>query len=331
MISKSFEFKKINISKYNYYLFYGENNGLKKEIIEVYFKARFKRNYYNYDEDIILKNKNNFFDEILTKSFFEVEKLIIINDTTSKIIPIIEEIIEKKIHDIFVILIAGKLDKKSKLRNMFEKNKNTICVPFYLDNYQTLFYKVDSFFKEKRIPISNEITNAIINRSNGDRLHLNNEITKIEYYSKGKKKINLDEILKLVNLVENNDFNDLINACLSKNEKKLKFIINENNFSNEDTIIIIRIILSKVKRLLKIRNAMDLNKNIENVLLNFKPPIFWKEKDILKQQINYYSTENLEILIKNLTEIELQIKKNYHNSVNITLDFILNEVRRTSN
>ena len=331
MISKSFEFKKINISKYNYYLFYGENNGLKNEIIEVYFKTRFKGNCYNYDEDIILKNKNNFFDEILTKSFFEVEKLIIINDTTSKIIPIIEEIIEKKIHDIFVILIAGKLDKKSKLRNMFEKNKNTICVPFYLDNYQTLFYKVDSFFKEKRIPISNEITNAIINRSNGDRLHLNNEITKIEYYSKGKKKINLDEILKLVNLVENNDFNDLINACLSKNEKKLKYIINENNFSNEDTIIIIRIILSKVKRLLKIRNAMDINKNIENVFLNFKPPIFWKEKDILKQQINYYSTENLEILIKNLTEIELQIKKNYQNSVNMTLDFILNEVRRTSN
>ena len=331
MISKSFEFKKININNYNYYLFYGENNGLKNEIIEVYFKTRFKGNCYNYDEDIILKNKNNFFDEILTKSFFEVEKLIIINDTTSKIIPIIEEIIEKKIHDIFVILIAEKLEKKSKLRNMFEKNKNTICVPFYLDNYQTLFYKVDSFFKEKRIPISNEITNAIINRSNGDRLHLNNEITKIEYYSKGKKKINLDEILKLLNLVENNDFNDLINACLSKNEKKLKYIINENNFSNEDTIIIIRIILSKVKRLLKIRNEMDINKNIENVLLNFKPPIFWKEKDILKQQISHYSKENLEILIKDLTEIELQIKKNYQNSVNMTLDFILNEVRRTSN
>ena len=331
MISKSFEFKKININNYNYYLFYGENNGLKNEIIEVYFKNRFKGNYYNYEEGVIIKNKDNFFDEILTKSFFEEEKLIIINETTSKIIPIIEELIEKKIHDIFVILIAGKLEKKSKLRNMFEKNKNTICVPFYLDNYQTLFYKIDSFFKEKKIPISSEITNAIINRSNGDRLHLKNEMAKIDCYSKGKKKINLDEILKLVNLVENNDFNDLINACLSKNEKKLKYIVNENNFSNEDTIIIIRIILSKVKRLLKIRNEMDINKNIESILLNFKPPIFWKDKDILKQQIDHYSKENLEILIKKLTEIELQIKKNYQNSVNIALDFILNEVRRTSN
>ena len=331
MISKSFEFKKININNYNYYLFYGENNGLKNEIIEVYFKNRFKANYYNYEESVIIKNKDNFFDEILTRSFFEEEKLIIINESTSKIIPIIEELIEKKIHDIFVILIAGKLEKKSKLRNMFEKNKNTICVPFYLDNYQTLFYKIDSFFKEKKIPISSEITNAIINRSNGDRMHLDNEMAKIECYSKGKKKINLDEILKLVNLVENNDFNDLINACLSKNEKKLKYIVNENNFSNEDTIIIIRIILSKVKRLLKIRNEMDINKNIESILLNFKPPIFWKDKDILKQQISHYSKEDLEILIKKLTEIELQTKKNYQNSVNMTLDFILNEVRRASN
>ena len=331
MISKSFEFKKININDYNYYLFYGENNGLKNEIIEVHFKTRFSANHYNYEEDVILKNKDNFFDEILTKSFFDDEKLIIIKQSTSKIIPIIEELIEKKINDIFVILIADKLEKKSKLRNMFEKNKNTICVPFYLDNYQTLFYRVDNFFKEKKIPISSEIINAIINRTNGDRLHLKNEMEKIEYYSKGKKKINLDEVLKLINLVENNDFNDLVNACLSKNEKKLKYIINENNFSNEDTILIIRIILSKVKRLLKIRNEMDIDKNIENILLNFKPPIFWKDKDILKQQINQYSKENLEILIKKLTEIELQIKKNYQNSVNMTLDFILNEVRRISN
>ncbi len=331
MISKSFEFKKININDYNYYLFYGENNGLKDEFIENYFKTKFKGNHYNYEENIILKNKDSFFDEVFTKSFFDDEKLIIIKQSTSKIIPIVEELIEKKIHDIFVVLIADKLEKKSKLRNMFEKNKNTICVPFYLDNYQTLFYKVDNFFKEKKIPISSEIVNAIINRTNGDRLHLKNEMEKIEYYSKGKKKINLDEVLKLINLVENNDFNDLINACLSKNEKKLKYIINENNFSNEDTILIIRIILSKVKRLLKIKNEMNINKNIENILLNFKPPIFWKDKDILKQQINHYSKENLEILIKELSEIELQIKKNYQNSVNMTLDFILNEVRRTSN
>ena len=331
MIFKSFEFKNININNYNYYLFYGENNGLKNELIEKNFKSQFEENLYNYEEGTILKNIDNFFDEILTKSFFEKKKLIIITESTSKIIPIIEELIEKKINDIFIILISEKLEKNSKLRNMFEKNKNTICVPFYLDNYQTLFRLVESFFKEKKIPVSNEIINAIINGTKGDRQHLKNEMTKIEFYSKNKKKINIDEILKLINLLENNDFNDLINACLSKNEKKLKYIINENNFSSEDTILIIRIFLSKVKRLLKVRHEMDANKDLDSILSYFKPPIFWKDKDVLKQQINHYSKKNLEILIKKITETELQIKKDYQNSINILLDFIFNQVKKVNN
>ena len=331
MIFKSFEFKNININNYNYYLFYGENNGLKNELIEKNFKSQFEENLYNYEEGTILKNIDNFFDEILTKSFFEKKKLIIITESTSKIIPIIEELIEKKINDIFIILISEKLEKNSKLRNMFEKNKNTICVPFYLDNYQTLFRLVESFFKEKKIPVSNEIINAIINGTKGDRQHLKNEMTKIEFYSKNKKNINIDEILKLINLLENNDFNDLINACLSKNEKKLKYIINENNFSSEDTILIIRIFLSKVKRLLKVRHEMDANKDLDSILSYFKPPIFWKDKDVLKQQINHYSKKNLEILIKKITETELQIKKDYQNSINILLDFIFNQVKKVNN
>ena len=331
MIFKSFEFKNININNYNYYLFYGENNGLKNELVEKHFKNQFKENLYNYEEETILKNIDNFFDVILTKSFFETKKLIIIKKTTSKIIPIIEELIEKKINDVFIVLISEKLEKNSKLRNMFEKNKNTICVPFYLDNYQTLFRLVESFFKEKKIPVSNEIINAIINGTKGDRQHLKNEMTKIEFYSKNKKNINIDEILKLINLLENNDFNDLINACLSKNEKKLKYIINENNFSSEDTILIIRIFLSKVKRLLKVRHEMDDNKDLDSVLSYFKPPIFWKEKDVLKQQINHYSKKNLEVLIRKITETELQIKKDYQNSINILLDFIFNQVKKVNN
>ena len=331
MIFKSFEFKNININDYNYYLFYGENNGHKNELIKKNFENQFKENLYNYEEGTILKNIDNFFDEILTKSFFEKKKLIIITESTSKIIPIIEELIEKKINYIFIILISGKLEKNSKLRNMFENNTNTICVPFYLDNYQTLFRIIESFFKEKKIPITNEIVNALINTTNGDRQHLKNEMTKIEFYSKNKKKINIDEILKLINLLENNDFNDLINACLSKNEKKLKYIINENNFSSEDTILIIRIFLSKVKRLLKVRNEMDTNKDLDNILSYFKPPIFWKDKDVVKQQINHYSKKNLKILIKKITETELQIKRDYQNSINILLDFIFNQVKKINN
>lgn len=150
MIFKSFEFKQIEVKKNNFYLFYGENEGLKKELINNNFKKIFKNNTYNYEESLILQNQKNFFDEILTRSFFETEKLIIISEISSKIIDIIEELIEKKLQDIYIILLANKLDKKSKLRSLFEKDKKLICVPFYSDNYQSLFYIAENFFKKKK-------------------------------------------------------------------------------------------------------------------------------------------------------------------------------------
>jgi DNA polymerase III subunit delta len=331
MIFKSFEFKKIDIKKYNFYLFYGENNGLKKELIEVNFRKVFKDKTYNYEENSILLNQKKFFDEILTKSFFENEKLIIISSTSNKIFDVVEEIIEKRIADVTVILLADKLDKKSKLRSLFEKDKSLICIPFYSDNYQSLFYIAESFFKKIKISVSQEILNTLINRASGDRQNLKNEINKIENFLINKKKISLQEVLKLTNLSENNNFSELVDNCLAKNEKKLLNIINENNFSNDDTIIIIRTFLYKAKRLLRINNELKSKKNIENVLTSFKPPIFWKDKDLVKQQIKNYSEENAETLIQSISDTELKIKKNYNNSINILLDFVLNLGKQINN
>ena len=140
MIIKSFEFKKIDIKKYNFYLFYGENEGLKKELIDTNFKKFFESRVYKYEENSVLNNEKEFFDTILTKSFFDSEKLIIVSGVTNKIFNIIEQILEKEINDVFVILIADKLEKKTKLRNTFEKEKNLICIPFYTDNFQSLIY-----------------------------------------------------------------------------------------------------------------------------------------------------------------------------------------------
>ena len=328
MIFKSFEFKKINIKKQNFYLFYGENNGLKKELIDDNFKKTFKDKTYNYEENIILQNQKGFFDEILTKSFFEDEKLIIVKGVTNKILNIIEELIEKKINDSYIILVADKLDKKSKLRNLFEKGKNLICVPFYSDNYQSLFYIADNFFKKKNIPVSQEILNTLINRANGDRQNLKNEIEKIENFSIKKKKIILEDILKLTNMVDNKNFSELVDYCLAKNEKKILNIINENHFSNEDTIIIIRTFLAKAKRLLKINNEIKMKNNIDQVVASFKPPIFWKDKDLVKEQLKNYSIQNTRKLINSINNTEFLIKKNYNNSVNILLDFMFNEGKK---
>ena len=331
MIFKSFELGKIEIKKYNYYLFYGENEGFKKELINNNFKKIFKNNTYNYEENLILQNKKNFFDEILTKSFFETEKLIIISDASNKIIEIIEELIEKKIQDVYIIFLADKLDKKSKLRSLFEKDKKLVCVPFYADNYQSLFYIADNFFKKKKVPISQEILNTLINRANGDRQNLQNEINKIESFLINKKKIVYEDVLKLTNMSENSNFSELVDYCLAKNEKKLLSIINENHFTNEDTILIIRTFLYKARRLSKINNEIKSNKNVDEVITFLKPPVFWKDKDLVKQQIKNYSAQGTKLLIKSINKTELEIKKNYNNALNILLDFVLNEGKEINN
>ena len=330
MIIKSFDLNKNNF-KENFYLLYGENQGYKDQIIKSKFKDKYSECTYSYDENEILNNQESFYNELISKSFFEKEKLIIVNRATDKIKNIIEEIIEKDISDLVLVLNSNTLIKKSKLRNLFEKNKHTICVPFYEDNNQTLSAIASLFFREKKISISKQTINLITERSRGDRQNLNNELKKIESFLIDKKKINLEEIIKLTNLAENYNVSELIDSCLSKNKKKTIHILNENNYSLEDCILIIRSMLMKSKRLITLCKKATLTKDIETVLSSFKPPIFWKDKEIVKQQINSWSCENAEKLTYEINEIELLIKKFSASSVNILSDFIIEQATSTSN
>jgi len=330
MIIKSFDLNKKSF-KENFYLLYGENQGYKDQIIKSKFKDKYSECTYSYDENEILNNQESFYNELISKSFFEKEKLIIINRATDKIKDIIEEIIEKNISDLVLVLNSNTLIKKSKLRNLFEKNKHTICVPFYEDNNQTLSVIASLFFREKKISISNQTINLITARSRGDRQNLNNELEKIESFLIDKKKINLEDVIKLTNLAENYNVSELIDSCLSKNKKKTIHILNENNYSLEDCILIIRSMLMKSKRLITLCKKATLTKDIETVLSSFKPPIFWKDKEIVKQQINSWSCENAEKLTYEINEIELLIKKYSASSVNILSDFIIEQATSTSN
>ena len=330
MIIKSFELNKINNNN-KFFLFYGENQGYKNQIIQEKFKKNYPESAYSYDEAEILNNKEIFFNNILSKSFFEKEKLIIINRATDKIKDIIEEIIDKNIDDLIIVLNSNILDKKSKLRNLFEKNNKTICIPFYEDNNQTLSIIVNNFFKEKKIPISREIINLITSRSRGDRQNLNNELEKIDSFIINKSKINSMDIMKLTNLAENYNVSELIDTCLSKNKSKTVKILNENNYSIEDCILIIRSFLIKSKRLFKLCKEIEGEKNIDAVIASFKPPIFWKDKEIVKQQIQNWSYENVEKLIYEINEVELLIKKYSSNSINILSNFIIKQSTRISN
>ncbi len=311
------------INKNNMFLFHGVNEGHKEEILENFFFPKFK-NVFKYFEKEIFTNIESFYNEVLSKSFFEKDKLIVIKNASDKIRNEIQILKEKKLDDINIILISGILDKKSKLRNLFEKEKNLISVGFYSDNNQTLSTIAKSFFLKKKIPISNESINLIVNRANGERINLNNELEKIESYIADKKKISIEEIYSITNLSENYSINELVDNCLAKNKQKTIYILNENNFSFEDTIIIIRTFLIKAKRLIKLGQDFDNNKNLDKTILNFKPPIFWKDKELVKQQIKNWSLIKTYELIDEVNKVELDIKKNSLNSINILLDFILN-------
>ena len=325
MILKAFEINKINNIKKNYFLFYGENEGFKNQVIKEKFEVNFTNEIYRYDEKDLINNENLFFENILNKSFFETKKLILISRASDKILSIIKEIIEKEINDIILIISSKILEKKSKLRNYFEKEKDLACVPFYEDNKMTLSQIVSNFFREKKIPLSQENINLLVDRCRGDRENLNNELKKINIFISGKSQISNEEIIKITNLAHNYSINDLVDNCLSKNSKKTSHIINENVFSSDDCIVILRTMLNKSKRLLKISNNLGKNNSVEIAINQFKPPIFWKEKEIVINQIKRRNTDNINHLINEINETELLVKKNFDNCLNITKDFLISQ------
>ena len=323
MIIKNYEIKKFKDN--NLFLFHGSNQGFKEESLKINFLKENTSEYIKYFENEILSNIDEFFNEVFSGSLFNTKKIITISNATDKIYPLMEELIEKKVQDIKLILVAGVLDKKSKLRNIFEKNKSLISVPFYSDDNQILSKIANEFFKSKKISISFETINALVNRCNGERKFLNNELEKIEMFLKNKTNISIKEINKLTNLGENHSVSELVDNCLAKNIKKINYLMNENNFNSEDSILIIRTLLLKSKRLLNLIKNFSSLKNIDKTISNAKPPIFWKDKDIVKKQIKAWSLIQVEKLIFEINDIELLIKTNAQNSTNILSDFIINK------
>ena len=322
MIIKSYEFKKINPNN-KIILLYGKNEGHKKEIINNISKDVNK--FLSYEQDEIINNQSILFENIFSKSLFNDKKIIIIKRANDKFIKIVENINQEKIEDSIIFIIADNLEKKSKLRTKFEKDKNLLCVAFYPDNEQTLLKLAADFFRTKKIQISTSIINLIINKCKGDREVLFNELNKIELYSKSKKPITKEIIVKLINLIENHNISELVDCYLSKNDKKILSILNENNFNNEECVTIIRTFLIKTKKLLKLAIDYEKNNNIELTISSAKPPIFWKDKEITKQQIYMWSLKDLQKLINKINNVELHIKKNINLAVNIIMDFILDK------
>ena len=324
MIIKNFELGKIDISNYQLFLIYGKNIGLQNQLINTYFVNNFDGEISKYEENEFIINSDIIFTELLNRSLFENKKILIISRASDRMLNFIEELSYKNLFDVKIILKSSVLDKRSKLRSFFEKGKTVITIPTYEDNERNLYSIVNNFLNEHKIKISREAINLIINRSSGDRQNLKHELDKIMNYSLTKKNITYEIIEKLSNLSENYDVNELANSYLSKNIKNITKIFNENNYSNEDCILILRTLLNKSKKLLTIINKYKQTNNLDEVISSAKPPIFWKDKEIIKIQAKSWKIEDLKVKIYELNEIEAIVKANSNNSLNLVSDFFIN-------
>ena len=323
MIIKSFEVNKVNFSNFKSILLYGLNKGFKEEVIKSNISLGFSGEILRYEESEVLDNKDTILEGLINGSLFDEMKLMIISRSSNKILNFIEEFLERDISNVQIVINSENLDKKSKLRALFEKDKKLACIPFYEDNNQSLNIFAIKFIKEKNIKISQETINLIVERARGDRGNLNNELQKLEALSQTRKKITQEDIFNLTNLSEDYGIFELVDNYLAKNKIKVSKILNENNFVNDDCILILRTLLNRSKRLLKLKNIQKEKDNIDEVISSYKPSIFWKEKDLVKQQIKNWSEKEIKEKIYQISNLEILTKKNT-SSINLVSDLISN-------
>jgi len=337
MLIKSYEILKKDLNLLNSFLIYGENTGLKQDIVKSVIELKEKKNIkykqFKFEEEEIIKNQNDFFNLIFSGSLFDKKKVIFVNRTTDRLFNLISEISKKDIKDILIFFEADQLEKKSKIRNLFEKDKNLVCIACYQDNNFDLIKIINDEIKQTKIKLSTESINLLIERASGDRNNLRNEVNKLKSFALDKQMVSYDQVKELTNMVGNYQNDYIVNICLNGDKKKLNKILRENNFSFEDFLILLKIFSKKIHRLLKIKIFNRLEKNLDQIFNQIRPPIFWKEKEDVKKQVRLWNEKKLNLIIKKINEVELNCKKNHELSTNITLDFlstVCNEVNNYS-
>ena len=337
MIIKSYEVQKnkSNLSKYNFFLLYGENLGLKKDIRK-FIKTGIEQGSNNAEilflyEDEILDDEENYYNLIYTGSLFSNKKIITIYEATDKIIKKISDIYDKYPENVFLIIFSEILEKRSKLRNFFEANKKAICIPCYLDSEKDLEVIAQLELKKNNIMLSQEAINLLIEKSNSDRNNLRNEIGKIHSYSLNKKKLELTDIISLINFSGDYKSDIFINECLCGNITQYKKIISELYVNTVNQILLLRILSNKIQRLIKIKAKENKSNSVDNLINAIKPTVFWKEKPLLKKQLSIWSLNNLKKIIDEINNIELLCKKNPQISKVIFFNFFSKICKKANN
>ncbi len=337
MILKSYELQKnpSNLLEYNLFLLYGENDGLKKDIKEL-IKIKKKQQDTNiellslYENDII-NNEENFYNSIYSGSLFSNKRIIIINNGTDKILKQVKDIVDRYPNNVFLIIFSDILEKKSKLRNFFETSIKTLCIPCYLDSDKDLEIIVRTELKKSNIILQKDAINLLIERSNGDRNNLKNEIEKVKSFALNKKNLEIDEIKSIINFSGEYKADNLINECLCGNIPQYKKILSELYINTLNQIFLLRVLNNKIQRLLSMKELENSYNNLDSLLSTSKPPIFWKEKPMVKKQLTIWNLNDLKITMHEINNIEILCKKNPQISKIIFFDFFSKLCKKANN
>ncbi len=295
------------IYKFKLFLFYGENQGLKLEFKEKLRKYGTIKETLNLFQDEIIKNKNILINEVSNKSLFNDKKIIFINQVNDKILDNLEEIIET-IQDDKIFLFADILDKKSKLRNYFEKSKYCGITACYKDN-ETTIKKIISNKLKSFHGLNNQIINFIVQNTGLDRNKINNEIDKITSYFEDKK-IDANKLDLLLNIRSNDDFNALKDEALKGNKTNTNKLLADTIFDTENNIYYLNSINQRINKLNEIENMKTKNFNVENIISNLKPPVFWKDKPVLIEQSLKWNKDKIQKALKKTYSAEIEMKSN---------------------
>lgn len=308
MIYKSYLIEKNNtpIKNHKSVLFYGENLGLKNYFKKIIKEINKDADFINFFQDELLTDNNKFFRETENSSLFEKNKIIFINNCNDKILKILENYLEGNINH-QVIIFAEILDKKSKLRSLYEKSKNFCAVACYLDNTVTIHKLINERLKNYEGLTGSNI-NMICEASSLDRDKLNNEINKIESFFLNKK-IKTFELSKLLNIAENENFNELKDEIFKGNKPTVNNLINKTVIDADKVVYYLNLIN---QRLLKLNDIITNNekKKIEDLINELKPPIFWKDKPNFIDQAKKWKPKKISEALKKTNTIEIEIKTN---------------------
>ena len=324
MIVKSFSANFKELLKKNFTLLYGENISLIFEIEQKIIKEAKNNNglvVKKYQEEYFLQNKDVFEQFINSESLFGDQELVIISESTDKILEIFDNTIAST-NNKKIIFLSSLLTKRSKLRNLAETETDFNCIACYDDTPVQLQSILLQKLKDNKISVSREFLNSIFEVNSLNRQDINDAITKIQLIQ-STSNIKEENLKNIFYSSSHNDNFEIINFCLLGDKKNINKVLSNIYIQGINFNEILAALKYKVNKLIEISVSNTSDSNVNQLVENYKPPIFWKEKNMVKEQLRRWTNGELNKLMEIIYETEINCKKNYEISNTILQQFIV--------